>query len=1012
VARKLEVRLTLKDAATAEIKKFDKNARTSAVGVKKLDTSMKTLGGTATRMRGVLGSLFAGLGAAMVLRDMTRTIAGFEQSMAVVKGVTRATAADFDALREKARELGATTVFTAQQAADAMVALSRAGFDANETMTAVGDALNLAAAGNIELAEAADYTAQFIRQYSLAASESQRVTDTVINAANTANTDVRQFADAMRYGAISAKTLGLSIEQTAAMIGVLADRGIKSTLGGTAIRGFLAGLTAESDKAQEALKRMDLDMSDLNVSTLGLSAVLDNLKRGFANIADPMQRAAAAEALFTRRAKDASIILADSGEKIEEKIKLYKELGGEAKRLADAMQNTLGGSFKALRSAIEELYLATGDQGFAGSLKSVVDTVTGAVRALTGMTDETAKITDASRNLAKTIDALTFALGAFVAVRVGVYLISVVNTLWVMTAAMRASIATTIGMASATRVLAVAQGEAAVATAGLTMAMRINPVIAIASAIAALAAAFRWFGSDVAEATAEVKKHDDSLLDLAGSVRAIEAAYAKLGRAKLTKNFEREAQALASIVHQINEQADLLQAAIMKAVKTGAKPVTIKLGDLVKIDPNIEKSDWYKQIVENIRKATVYPTDEDGRTKAALLFAEQEDIAGSVAMKRLAEAATTYGDALKDVQKRLADYRKSQDDVSNADKLRGEWQEALARLQASTQKGLQSYLAGLQDEITVLRTLNSEGAIAAEIMAQRIKLERAGLPYTETQVKLLREALVLRQRLEEQAQKATDTAKRETRVERKEERMPRGFGEGFAAFAGYDVAEKKWRETAFQMADVGNQAASAMFNAFQVQFFDPMTGAFRDLGEIARDFAMTFLQALAQIAAQQAAMMAIKGLSNALGLVGGKTVQAGATGGKGGFGIPGIKLGFKAKGGVYDSSGEVTRFATGGIVTRPTVFPFARGTGLMGEAGPEAIMPLRRGPGGRLGVEGGGGGGQTVNVSVNFAPVINNPKDATGVREEMGKQRELFKQELLRAFADGQVRAGVKGATR
>lgn len=969
-----ELKKTLDQQTAARKKQAAATSATSA-------TSKMSMGGTLLAGSGrLLGGLAAGLTGAYVLRDMTRTIADFEQSMAVVKGVTGATGSEFDALRDKARALGATTVFTAQQSADAMVSLSRAGFDASETLSSVTDSLNLAAAGNIELAEAADYVSQTIRQFNLSATEAQRVTDVFVATANKSNTDVRQLAQAMTYSATSANNLGISLEQTAAMLGVLSDRGLKADRAGTGLRMVLAGLSLDSDKAKASIEKMGLTAADLDISALGLSKVLDNLDRGFKGLKSPMEQQTVAMGMFSMRAKDAALILSGLGDELDKKIDIFKDSKGVAEELATAMQNTLGGSFKALRSAIEDLYLATGDQGFGGSLKSLVDTLTGTVRVLAGTKAEADKVSEASRNIAKALDAATYAAGAFIAVRMAAYVVSVGNTLWTMTAALRG---------------------ATVAQVGLNAAMRINPILAVASAIAAVAAAFRWFGSDVAEATAEVKKHDESLQDLAGSARVMESAYAKLARARVTDNLQRETQALDAIKSNLEKQLDELPLLFEKKAKAGKK---FTIGDLIQIDPKLAETD----IVKHAQTRNLFKLREGGQDWADRW--KRETVSLADAQAALNQSLQRTNTSLTESTKKHRDQVAAQEASRLAAKLAEEQQESLRRMQEAAKTSVDKYIANLKDEIEVLKVLNSEGEIAAQLKELELKYSQAQLTVTDQQKKDWRELLELRKKLNEAGKDEPPRVEPQQRVVGNDGAswaQPQGFGEGFASFAGWDAASKQWESTSQQMAQVGNQTAGAMFNAFQVQFFDPATQRFRDLGDIARDFAQGFLLDIAEIGRRWAAIMAIKGLSNALGLVGAPSVIG-----------QGFSHGYTnpqaAKGMAFDSGGEIHRFATGGIVDTPTTFRFARGAGLMGEAGPEAIMPLRRGPGGRLGVEasgGGGGGGSTQNVTVNYAPTIH-AQDAAGVKNVLRDDREQLVKAVVSAMSDGRVRRAVKGAAR
>jgi lambda family phage tail tape measure protein len=219
--------------------------------------------------------------------------------------------------------------------------------------------------------------------------------------------------------------------------------------------------------------------------------------------------------------------------------------------------------------------------------------------------------------------------------------------------------------------------------------------------------------------------------------------------------------------------------------------------------------------------------------------------------------------------------------------------------------------------------------------------------------------------------------------------QPEGFGVGFNLMAN------QFQTTGERMTALGQDVASAMGNAFQVQFFDPMEGRFRRLNEIVRDFAANFLQALSQIAASQLAMSLLKGLGGIFG--GAKSVSS--------IGINPLDTlwtPIAAQGAVISSGHELTQFARGGITSGPEIFPMANGgMGLRGEAGPEAIMRLKRGPDGNLGVSsyGGGGGGNTYV----YSPTIQ-ALDASGVKQTLDADYRRWRSHHERASRDGGFR--------
>lgn len=224
-----------------------------------------------------------GAAASLAIADSIRVFASFESSMLRIKALTGATGQEFQALGDLAKELGSTTAFTAREAADAMGFLARAGFEVDEIMKGIPSVLNLAAAGELELATAAEIASNTLRGFGLEASEMDRVANVLAAGAAKSNTSVEALGEAFKMVSSDAKGMGLSIEETTAFLGALANVGVKGTMGGTALRVVFAQMGQEilaQGGLLPALKALDKDgvaavvnaMSDLGIRA-GSSAV-------------------------------------------------------------------------------------------------------------------------------------------------------------------------------------------------------------------------------------------------------------------------------------------------------------------------------------------------------------------------------------------------------------------------------------------------------------------------------------------------------------------------------------------------------------------------------------------------------------------------------------------------------------------------------------------------------------------------------------------------------------------
>ena len=235
---------------------------------------------------GILSSLKPLLAFAGVAKTVT-TIGQFEEKIALAGRVAGASAIEFENMSEKARELGASTRYTASQAAEGMLLLSRAGFEVNESLTMIQDTLDLATAGQLELGEASGFVANSIRQFGLEAYNATQIASTFIAVSNNANTDVRQMAEAMRYAGTISAAIGMSFEETASAIGILGDRGVQGSMAGTQLRGTLIALANPTDKARAAIEKLKINIEDINPATNDFADIAKTLGQGVQNLENP-----------------------------------------------------------------------------------------------------------------------------------------------------------------------------------------------------------------------------------------------------------------------------------------------------------------------------------------------------------------------------------------------------------------------------------------------------------------------------------------------------------------------------------------------------------------------------------------------------------------------------------------------------------------------------------------------------------------------------------------------------
>jgi TP901 family phage tail tape measure protein len=285
--------------------------------------------------------------------------ADFEEQLAKVEAVSGATADEMGRLKEAATEMGATTTFNASQAANAMETLSRAGLNTEETLQALPEVLALARGNSIELAEAASLVTQSIQGMGGTFAESGRYADVLTRAAQRANTNVTGLGQALSYAAPTARALGLDVEQTAALVGKLADAGIDASRAGTALNSIFSQFQNPASKF-----RGELDA--LGISTNDFSDALEQLEGAGAN------GQAAINAVGQEAGPALRALLAQGTGSLRELEAELRKAGGAAQEAADTMDDTLPGALERLGSAWRTLKRAIGDN-VLGPAKDAVD---------------------------------------------------------------------------------------------------------------------------------------------------------------------------------------------------------------------------------------------------------------------------------------------------------------------------------------------------------------------------------------------------------------------------------------------------------------------------------------------------------------------------------------------------------------------------------------------------------------------------------------------------------------
>ena len=312
---------------------------------------------------------------AVPIVNAVETAANFEAAMSKVQAITRASGDDMQRLTADARELGATTQFSATQAAEAMSYLGMAGWNAEQIMSGMPGLLALAAAGGTDLARTADIVSDDLTAFGLSADQAGHMADVFAVTVTRTNTNVEMLGETMKYAAPVAHAFGVSMEETAALAGLMANSGIKATQAGTALRsGFLrlagppkmaqkamselgmsmSDVTAQQQEARAAMEALGISMEDVN-GPRKMSAILTELRNKLQGLSKDEQLATL-KAIFGTEAATGWLAVLDAGpETFDKLVSEMENCDGEAENMAKVMQNNAKGAFTQLKSAMERL---------------------------------------------------------------------------------------------------------------------------------------------------------------------------------------------------------------------------------------------------------------------------------------------------------------------------------------------------------------------------------------------------------------------------------------------------------------------------------------------------------------------------------------------------------------------------------------------------------------------------------------------------------------------------------
>ena len=455
-----------------ELKRLTTEANNSHTALEKMGVLGETLQSAGDKISGVGQKLLPVTAGVTALGTIAvKTGADFDAAMSKVAAVSGATGSEMDALREKAREMGSKTKFSASEAADAMNYMAMAGWKTNDMLSGIEGIMNLAASGE-DLASTSDIVTDALTAFGLSASDSGHFADILAAASSNANTNVSMMGETFKYAAPVLGSLGYSAEDSAIAIGLMANAGIKSSQAGTALRAAITNLAKPTDTVASAMEQYGISLTDSSGKMYSLRELMEQLRQKLGGLSEAEQAQAAAS-LFGKEAMSGMLAIINGSpadfEKLSNAIDTCSDTvdgyNGTTEKMAAVMQDNLAGQVTILKSQLEELAISFSDI-LMPTIRSIVSRIQELVDKLNQLDPQTKE---------------TIAKIALVAAALGPMLVVLGKTI--------SSVGTVFSAVSKLPVLfsAVQSGIGAITGA---LGVSLGPLLAIIAAVAALVAAF------------------------------------------------------------------------------------------------------------------------------------------------------------------------------------------------------------------------------------------------------------------------------------------------------------------------------------------------------------------------------------------------------------------------------------------------------------------------------------------------------------------------------------------
>lgn len=638
----------------------------------------------------------------------------FEERMSTVEALSGASDSEMKQLSALAKELGATTKFTAIESGEAMTYMGMAGWNAQQMMAGMDGVLQLAAASGEDLGTVSDIVTDDLTAFGLAASDAGHFADILAAAATNSNTNVGLMGETFKYVAPLFGTMKWSAEDAAVAVGLMANAGIKGTQAGTSLKTALANLIAPTTKMQAVMDELDISITKADGSAMDFGEIMVMLRDRFAGLSE-QEQAAAASAIFGKEAMSGMLNIINASEADFDKLtNSIENCAGSAKRMAEIKLDNLNGQITLMNSASDALKTTIGE-AFNPELRALAAIGTEILTQINAFAAEHPVIL-------KSIIAITAEVGGFLVVYKSYTAIkATLNTLSALSATLKAKeAAATAAQTAATTAQTGATVAATTAQTGLNAAMAANPIGLVLAGVAALTVSI----IALTEASKKEKEASDELTAASqkqyNQIQALKAEYdavcEKYGEtsyqaqelswqiADLTEQYEASKQTLSEYAQMCedvknahDEMVTKHQEEISNLEKEGAGVISL-VGRLESLTSQSSVTAGEQQEILAIVKALNSEVPGLSLSYNSLTNSLSSSTDAIMAMAKAQIAAEKYDTYLDQIVAKLKDNEQQEEKLTAATAQKAAAQERLEKLQKSYDKWYEKHKYGINSK--------------------------------------------------------------------------------------------------------------------------------------------------------------------------------------------------------------------------------------------------------------------------------------------------------------------------